>query len=148
MVWLAPPSKRTTAAPQGQHRPQSNLKNWGRCQITSRLIQLSRYFDPEANLVLEERLLRRMDAFDRRQGEIERDTALCLETLAHFVFYWLTRTEPIPEGERDAAHALGQRRFDHFIQQVAKKLGNERGVAARLNGMPGQGADHVNPASD
>jgi hypothetical protein len=109
---------------------------------------LSRYFDPEASLVLEERLLRRMDAFDRRQGEIERDTALCLETLAHFVFYWLTRTEPIPEGERDAAHALGQRRFDHFIQQVAKKLCNERGVAARLQGMPAQEADHVNPASD
>ena len=76
---------------------------------------LSRFFDPEANLVLEQRLLRRMDAFDERQSEIERDTALCLETLAHFVFYWLTRTEPIPEGERDAAHALGQRRFDHFI---------------------------------
>jgi hypothetical protein len=94
---------------------------------------LSRFFDPEPNLVLEERLLRRMDAFDRRQGEIERDTALCLETIAHFVFYWLTRTEPIPEGERDAAHALGQRRFDHFIQQVARKLGNERGVLTRLN---------------
>ncbi|KJS39411.1 MAG: hypothetical protein VR74_02170 [Hyphomonas sp. BRH_c22] len=27
---------------------------------------LSRYFDPEANLVLEERLLCRMNAFDRR----------------------------------------------------------------------------------
>ncbi|QSR22083.1 hypothetical protein [Hyphomonas sp. KY3] len=94
---------------------------------------LSRFFDPESNLVLEERLLRRMDAFDRRQGEIERDTALCLETIAHFVFYWLTRTEPIPEGQRDAAHALGQRRFDHFIQQVARKLGNERGVVSRVN---------------
>lgn len=94
---------------------------------------LSRFFDPESNLVLEERLLRRMDAFDRRQGEIERDTALCLETTAHFVFYWLTRTEPIPEGQRDAAHALGQRRFDHFIQQVARKLGNERGVVSRVN---------------
>lgn len=94
---------------------------------------LSRFFDPEANLVLEERLLRRMDAFDRRQGEIERDTALNLETIAHFVFYWLTRADPIPEGERDAAHALGQRRFDHFIQQVASKLGNERGVLSRLS---------------
>ncbi|WP_373007008.1 hypothetical protein [Hyphomonas sp.] len=76
-----------------------------------------------------------MDAFERRQGEIERDTALCLETLAHFIFYWLTRTEPIPEGERAAAHAVGQRRFDHFIQQVAKKLGNEHGIAARLEGI-------------
>ncbi len=94
---------------------------------------LSRFFDPESNLVLEERLLRRMDAFDRRQGEIERDTALCLETIAHFVFYWLTQTEPIPEGQRDAAHALGQRRFDHFIQQVAKKLGNERSVLSKVS---------------
>ena len=109
---------------------------------------LSRYFDPEANLVLEERLLRRMDAFDRRQGEIERDTALCLETLAHFVFYWLTRTEPIPEGERDAAHALGQRRFDHFIQQVAKKLGNARSVAARLDGIDASTGDVGGPDSD
>jgi hypothetical protein len=109
---------------------------------------LSRYFDPEANLVLEERLLRRMDAFDRRQGEIERDTALCLETLAHFVFYWLTRTEPIPEGERDAAHALGQRRFDHFIQQVAKKLGNERRIASRLNGIDSSGGEPSNDWSD
>ena len=64
-------------------------------------------------------------------------TSLCLETQAHFVFYWLTRTEPIPEGERDAAHALGQRRFDHFIQQVARKLGNESGMAARIS--PGLG---------
>ena len=109
---------------------------------------LNRYFDPEANLVLEERLLRRMDAFDRRQGEIERDTALCLETLAHFVFYWLTRTEPIPEGERDAAHALGQRRFDHFIQQVAKKLGNARSVAARLDGIDASTGDVGGPDSD
>lgn len=98
---------------------------------------LRRAFDPEANLVLEQRLLNRMDAFDKRQSEIERDTALCLETLAHFVFYWLTRTEPLPEGERDAAHALGQRRFDHFIQQVARKLGNESGMAARIS--PGLG---------
>ena len=94
---------------------------------------LSRFFEPESNLVLEERLLRRMDAFDRRQGEIERDTAFCLETTAHFVFYWLTQTEPIPEGQRDAAHALGQRRFDHFIQQVAKKLGNERSVLSKVS---------------
>ncbi len=104
---------------------------------------LSRFFDPEANLVLEERLLRRMDAFDERQGEIERDTALCLETIAHFVLYWLTRTEPIAEGERDAAHALGQRRFDHFIQQVARKLGKERGVSARLEGMPSLASGHI-----
>jgi uncharacterized protein (DUF1778 family) len=84
---------------------------------------LRAWFDPEARSVLEERVLVRMDAFDQRQAEIERDVAFTYETLAHYVYYWLTRTEPIPEGERDIAHALGQRRFDYFIQQVARKLG-------------------------
>ena len=42
MVGFAPPSKRATASSQGEHRPQSNLKNWGRCQITSERIQLKR----------------------------------------------------------------------------------------------------------
>lgn len=85
---------------------------------------LRAWFDPEARSVLEERLLARVDAFDRRQAEIERDVAYTYETLAHYIYYWLTRTEPIPEGERDIAHALGQKRFDHFIGQVARKIGD------------------------
>lgn len=83
---------------------------------------LEEYFEPEIRHGLEERLLARLDRFEVRQGEIERDVALLLETLGQFVLYWLTRTDPIPEGERDIAHALGQRRFDHFIGQVARKI--------------------------
>jgi hypothetical protein len=94
---------------------------------------LARYLDPDAAVLLEERLLQRIDQLDLRQGAMERHLAMCLETLGHFIFYWLIRTNPIPDGERDAAHALGQRRYDHFIGQVAGKLGKERGVAAKLN---------------
>lgn len=82
---------------------------------------LRAWFDPEARSVLEERLLARMDAFDLRQADIERDVAFTYETLAHYVYYWLTRTEPLPEGERDIAHALGRKRFEHFIGQVTRK---------------------------
>jgi len=60
------------------------------------------------------------------------DVALTMETLAHYVFYWLTRTDPIPEGERDAAHALGQRRFDFFIEQVAAKIGRGEALSGRV----------------
>ncbi|MEE9328679.1 MAG: hypothetical protein V3V30_00970 [Parvularculaceae bacterium] len=88
---------------------------------------LRSWFDPEARLVLEERLLVRMDAFDQRQSEIERDVAYTQKTLAHYVYYWLTRTEPIPEGERDIAHALGQKRYDYFIEQVMQKVRGLRG---------------------
>jgi predicted transcriptional regulator len=82
---------------------------------------LQEYFEPATRHGLEERLLARLEAFEVRQGEIERDVALLLETLGQFVLYWLTRTDPIPEGEREIAHALGQRRFDYFIQQVARR---------------------------
>lgn len=83
---------------------------------------LRAYFCPESKLGLEERLLDRLDKFDIRQGAMERDIAVCLETLSHFVLYWLTRMEPIPDGERDAAQSLGKRRYDHFLNQVARNL--------------------------
>lgn len=83
---------------------------------------LREYFDPEAKSELEERILARLDAFDIRQGEIERDVGFTLEALGQFVLYWLTRTDPLLEGEREAAHALGQRRFDYFVEQVVRKV--------------------------
>jgi hypothetical protein len=86
---------------------------------------LRAWFDPEARAVLEERLLARLDAFDQRQSAIERHVDFTFETLSHYIFYWLTRTEPIPEGERDVAHALGQKRLDYFIEQVARKVARQ-----------------------
>ncbi|MEQ9434253.1 MAG: hypothetical protein RJQ02_00380 [Hyphomonas sp.] len=46
----------------------------------------------------------------------------CTYLQSHFVYYWLTRTEPIPEGERDIAHALGNRRLEYFNEQVNGKV--------------------------
>ncbi|HPE48215.1 MAG TPA: hypothetical protein PLR76_07455 [Hyphomonas sp.] len=93
---------------------------------------LQQFLLPQEDKGLEARLLARMDAFDERQGAIERDIALIMETLAQYVFYWLTRTDPIPEGERDAAHALGQRRFDYFVAQVARRVSGEGTTVDRL----------------
>jgi len=93
---------------------------------------LRAYLDPDRIGGRDDAILRRIDAFDLRQNAIERDTALCLETLGQFVLYWLTRTDPLPDGERDAAHRLGQRRFNYFIEQVAQKIGNETSVSRRV----------------
>jgi predicted transcriptional regulator len=93
---------------------------------------LAEYFEPALKMEFEARVLKRLDAFDIRQGEIERDVAISLETLGQFVLYWLTRTDPVPEGEREIAHALGQRRFDHFIEQVARKVTGGQGLAAKI----------------
>ena len=86
---------------------------------------LDEYFQPAIRLRLEERLLQRLDKFEIRQG----DVALSLETLGQFVLYWLTRTDPVPDGERETAHALGQRRFAYFIEEVARKVRRGGGLA-------------------
>ena len=90
------------------------------------------YFDPDAKAGREAVILKRLDAIDLRQGAVERDAAIILETLGQYVLYWLTRTEPLPEGERDVAHNLGQRRLDYFIEQVAAKIGEGNNLAGRV----------------
>lgn len=54
----------------------------------------------------------------------KKDLAYTYATPYHFVYYWLTRTEPLPSGERDIAHALGQKRLEYFDKQVRQKLGS------------------------
>ena len=98
--------------------------------LVEKALQL--YFDPNEGESREAALFRRLDQFDLRQGALERDAALIAETLGQFVLYWLTRSEPLPEGERDVAHTLGQKRFEYFIEQVAQKLGSEDGLSQRL----------------
>ncbi|WP_291201561.1 hypothetical protein [Hyphomonas sp.] len=84
------------------------------------------YFDPDRSRPLEDRLMQRMDRFERRMGRLSWAVDLSVELVSQFVLYWLTRTDPIPEADRQMAHALGQRRFDHFINQVAGKVGRRR----------------------
>lgn len=86
---------------------------------------LARYFGEADAEPPEALLLRRLDRLDRRHAALERDTLIILETLQHYILYWLTLTEPVPEGERDGATALGRRRYDHFMAQVARKIAGE-----------------------
>ena len=93
---------------------------------------LQDYFEPQMRHGLEKRLLARLEAFEVSPGEIERDVALLQETLGQFVLYWLTRTDPIPEGEREIAHALGQRRFDYLFEQVARRSVSGKRLSDRI----------------
>lgn len=83
---------------------------------------LKNYFYPEKSQRLEERLLSRMDKFDIRLGDVERNLELSLEAFGQYVFYWLARTDPLPDGEREAAQALAERRFEFFVGQVSRQL--------------------------
>ena len=88
---------------------------------------MEQYFRPAQATHRDTHLLSWIDRFDLRQDRLETDLRLCTETLAQYVLYWLTRMEPLPEAERDAAHALGKRRYDHFVQQVATRMAKFEG---------------------
>ncbi|GGY37104.1 ribbon-helix-helix domain-containing protein [Parvularcula lutaonensis] len=92
---------------------------------------LRAYLDPQRTAARDDILLQRLDRIETRQNAMERDLALCLETLGQFVLYWLTRTDPIPEAERDAAQLLGQRRFEFFIDQVARRVASDEPLSKR-----------------
>ena len=83
---------------------------------------IERYLNDEVAEPPEGLILRRLDRIDRNQANAERDLTEVFEMLKHYILYWLTATQPIPEGSRDAAHALGRRRMDHFSSQVARSL--------------------------
>ena len=92
---------------------------------------LRAYLDPDRTAARDDILVQRLERIETRQNAIERDLALCLETLGQFVLYWLTRTDPIPESEREAAQLLGQRRFEFFIDQVAKRTASDEPLSKR-----------------
>ncbi|ADM09208.1 hypothetical protein PB2503_05677 [Parvularcula bermudensis HTCC2503] len=92
---------------------------------------LRAYLDPQRTAARDDILVQRLDRIEERQNAMERDLALCLETLGQFVLYWLTRTDPIPEAERDAAQLLGQRRFEFFIDQVARRVASDEPLSKR-----------------
>ena len=103
---------------------------------------LRAYLDPARTGGREQALMQRLDRFDKRLDAIERDTALSLETLGQYVLYWLTRTDPLPEVQREAAHVLGQRRFEYFLEQVARKVTSDDPLSARA--IPPATQDSVN----
>jgi len=95
---------------------------------------LSAYFNPDHVNKFDELVLERMNQFDLKQGEIERDQAVILEILGQFVLYWLTLTEPMRAGERDDAQRQGAKRYDYFLDQVGRRMVSQAPLSVRVLG--------------
>ena len=70
---------------------------------------------------IDEALKIRLDRQSRQMDRIERDGQVLLESLALFIRYQLTVTAPLPEPDK-AARAVGQERFQKFIDQVGRQI--------------------------
>ena len=71
----------------------------------------------------------------RSLRRLERDLAIATELIATFVRYFVTITPPLPAGERAAARALGQLRFEQVVEDIARRLRTDRSLIARVAAM-------------
>lgn len=78
----------------------------------------------------------RLDKMARHLARIERDQQIVLETLALFIRFELMVTSPLPEADQAAARALGNERFNSFVDQVGRRIAGgkslTRDVLARV----------------
>lgn len=76
----------------------------------------------------------RLDRTTRSLSRIERDLQIVLESLGLFIRYQLTVIPPLPEADQAAARALGQERFQHFIDQVGRRLASAKSLTREVLG--------------
>lgn len=88
---------------------------------------LRAYLERRGANELDQRFRARLDRLSMQLGRIERDQQVIAEMLALFVRFQLTVTAPVPEADR-AARALGQARYESFIQQVSRRLAGGGGT--------------------
>lgn len=85
---------------------------------------------------IDEALKIRLDRLSRQMDRLERDGQVLLESLALFIRYQITVTAPLPEPDK-AARAVGQERFQKFIDQVGRQIaGRRRTFAGDEQGEP------------
>jgi hypothetical protein len=90
------------------------------------------FFDRQANDALDERIKERLDRSNSQINRMERDQRVILESLALFIRYQLTISNPIPESQLAAMQALGNERFQTFIDEVGRRIAKGKGIGAEI----------------
>ncbi|WP_226636476.1 CopG family transcriptional regulator [Novosphingobium profundi] len=86
---------------------------------------LTAWLDRQARSELDERFGRRLDRIATLLERLQRDSQIELETLALFIRYELAIHPPLAEDDK-AGRAAAARRFEAFLAQVARQVGQGR----------------------
>ena len=65
---------------------------------------------------------RRLDRISREINLIHRHQQIVIESFGLFIRHYLATSPHLPPSEQQAAHALGQQRFQRFIEQLGRRL--------------------------
>lgn len=83
---------------------------------------LASLLSPDHEERIEAVLTRRLDRLGRLAERLAWHSELTNETLALFVRHWLTSTTPLPDAALSAAQATGKRRWEGFIEALARRM--------------------------
>lgn len=80
-----------------------------------------------------EKLISRLNRLTRAMERLADDATAQTESFALFILHYLSVTPPLPESMRAGAEALGRKRFEEFVSEVASRLlGRDRFADALL----------------
>lgn len=96
------------------------------------LSSLEAFFHPEGQDSRDAMIARRLNRIDARQRAIEQQQEIVAETLALFIRVWFTNTHEIPDSQKSEANAQGNKRYQRFIDQLAKRIGAGQSIFTEL----------------
>ena len=89
---------------------------------------LRAYLDQASAQEIDPAIKVRLDKLSLEFRRLERNQKFILETLALFVRYQLTIIPPLPKADQAAAHAMGETRFQSFIDVIARRFASGKGL--------------------
>ncbi|WP_017670758.1 hypothetical protein [Blastomonas sp. AAP53] len=87
---------------------------------------LSAFLSPEGPERLEAAFSRRLDRISKQIDKLGYHVEVGNESLAVFVLTWLTSNPPLPPEQRPAAQAQAKKRFEAFIDAVARRMESDQ----------------------
>jgi hypothetical protein len=91
------------------------------------------FLSPDGGDRREAAIAKRLDKLTRQFDRLERDQTILIETVALFVRHTLSVTAPIPPDHYTAAIAQGRERYRQFIDQLARRLQQGRGLVKEVH---------------
>lgn len=80
----------------------------------------------------EDAMPRRLDRLSRDVSLIHRHQQIVIESFGLFIRHYLMMSPSLPPSEHQAAQALGQQRFQRFIEQLGKRLASTASLASEI----------------
>lgn len=93
---------------------------------------LSSFLSPDGSERLEAAFSRRLDRISRQLERLDYHVEVGNESFALYLRRWLSVTPALPGEATPAARADAEKRFDHFVEALARRMESDRHLSDEL----------------